>query len=252
MVTVVAAPGAGPAVRPTWRQSAAAAARRLAAITAAGVVLGVLVGGVGGRLAMMLLAARNPGMGGLTSDDGFMIGRFTLLGSLNLLLVGGLLGALGAVIYAALRGLVMGPAWFRVLSVGLGPAVVVGEQLVHTDGVDFRLLSDAWLGIGLFVLIPGVYGALLVVVSERWLARDGFFARARLPVALLPLLALLPLAPLAAGLAVAWVGSEALRRRHGGSVPGQAVARWGGRGALAVLFVVALVRLVEEARWLTG
>ena len=113
---------------PGWVDAATSAARRLAVITAAGVVLGVLVGGVGGRLAMMLLAATNPGMGGLTSDDGFMIGRFTLLGSLNLLLVGGLLGALGALVYAALRGLLVGPAWFRALSIGLGPAVVVGEH----------------------------------------------------------------------------------------------------------------------------
>ena len=43
-----------------WRASAEQAARRLAAITAVGGVLGLLVGGVGGRLAMMLLARLNP------------------------------------------------------------------------------------------------------------------------------------------------------------------------------------------------
>ncbi|QIK67868.1 hypothetical protein G7072_17300 [Nocardioides sp. HDW12B] len=207
---------------------------------------------MGGRLAMMLLAATNPGMGGLTSDDGFMIGRFTLLGSLNLLLVGGLLGALGAVVYAALRGLVVGPTWFRVLSVGVGPAVVVGEQLVHTDGVDYRLLGNPGLGVALFMLIPGVYAALLTLLAERWLTDDGFFARRPLGVALLPLAALVPLVPLVVGLALVWVAVEALRRRHGGAVPGASVAAWVGRGALGVVFVVALARLVDEARWLLG
>lgn len=250
-MTVFASPSA-PAghAGPGWVDAGTAAARRLAAITAAGVVLGVLVGGVGGRLAMMLLAATNPGMGGLTSDDGFMIGRFTLLGSLNLLLVGGLLGALGALVYAALRGLLVGPAWFRVLSIGLGPAVVVGEQLVHTDGIDFRLLGDAWLGIGLFMLIPGAYAVLLMLLAERWLATDGFLARSPLWVALLPLVALVPLAPVAVALALAWLALEALRRRHAGTVPGAEVAAWSGRVCLAALFVVSLVRLVDEARWL--
>ncbi len=252
MTTLVDARAGGDRTEARWRDAALVAARRLAAITAAGVLLGVLVGGVGGRLAMMLLAVTNPGMGGLSSDDGFMIGRFTLVGSLNLLLVGGLLGALGAVVYAALRGLVVGPTWFRVVSVGVGPAVVVGEQLVHTDGVDFRLLGNAWLGIGLFVLIPGVYAALLTLLAERWLAVDGSFARGRVGIALLPLVALVPLAPLAAGLALAWLALEALRRRHGGTVPGASVAAWAGRGALVVVFVVALVRLVDESRWLTG
>jgi hypothetical protein len=247
-MAVVAGTPVAPPLDIGWRESAAAAARRLSAITAAGVVLGVLVGGVGGRLAMMLLAALNPSMGGLASDDGFTIGQFTVLGSLNLLLTGGLLGALGAGIYAALRGLIIGPPWFRVLSVGVGPAVVVGEQLVHTDGVDFSLLGEAWVGIALFVLIPGVYAALLTVLAERWVAPDHAFARGRLPLALLPLLALVPIAPLALLLALGWVVLEALRRRHGGTVPGATAAAWAGRAALAALFAVALVRLIDESR----
>lgn len=61
----------------SWRGAAELALRRLAAITVAGAVLGVLVGGVGGRLAMVLLAALNPRATGVTSDDGFTIGQFT-------------------------------------------------------------------------------------------------------------------------------------------------------------------------------
>ena len=60
-----------------WRASAEQAVRRLAVITAVGALRGLLVGGVGGvggRLAMMLLARLNPEGIGVTSDDGFRIG----------------------------------------------------------------------------------------------------------------------------------------------------------------------------------
>lgn len=233
---------------PDWRVTTTTAARRLAAITAAGALLGLLVGGVGGRLAMLVLARLNPRATGVTSDDGFSIGQFTLTGSLNLLLVGVLFGVLGAAIYAVLRPLMIGPRWFQVLSIGAGPAVVAGEMLVHVDGVDFTLLEPAWLAIAFFVLIPGVYSALLTVLAERWLALDGFFAHGPLPLVLLPLLAFGPLAPLLGVLAVAWLLVELVRRRSGGRVPDATAVAWSARAALALLFGSSLVKLVEEIR----
>jgi hypothetical protein len=233
---------------PTWRSRAASAARGLAAVTAAGALLGLLVGGVGGRLAMLVLARLNPRASGVTSDDGFTIGQLTLAGSLNLLLAGGMLGVLGAALYAVLRELMVGPRWFEVLSIAVGPAVVVGELLVHVDGVDFTLLEPAGLAIAMFVLIPGVYAALLTVLAERWRRPDGFFAHGPLPLVLTPLLAFLPLAPLLLVLAVGWVLTEAVRRRCGGVVPGSRALAWAARAALAVLFCLSLARLVEETQ----
>lgn len=233
-----------------WRSASVRAARRLAAITAAGALVGLLVGGVGGRLAMMALARLNPAADGLTSDDGFVIGQVTLAGTLNLLAAGTFLGVLGAAIYAVLRALMIGPRWFQVLSIAVGPAVVVGEQLVHTDGVDFTLLNPPWVPITLFLLIPGLYAALLTVVAERWLEPDRVFARARLPLALAPLLLFAPLAPALGLLAAGWVLLEWVRRRHGGVVPGANAYAWVGRVALVVVFVVAAVRLVDEVRLL--
>ena len=43
------------------------------------------------------------------SDDGFEMGQFTLSGSLNLLVVGAVLGAFGGVVYAGARHLTFGP-----------------------------------------------------------------------------------------------------------------------------------------------
>jgi hypothetical protein len=136
----------------------------------AGALTGVLVGGVGGRLAMMLLARLDPQATGVRGDDGFIIGRFTVGGTLSLLVVGSGLGLLGAASYAVLRALMIGPRWFQVLSISMGPAVVVGQMLVHTDGVDFTPLEPAGLAIVLFVLIPGVYVVLLTMRAKRWTA----------------------------------------------------------------------------------
>jgi hypothetical protein len=111
------------------------------------------------------------------------MGQFTVSDTLNLLLVGTLLGVVGAGIYALLRGLRIGPRWFQVLTIGAGPAVVVGAMIVHTNGVDFRLLEPTWLAIGLFVAIPGIYAALLTLLAERVLHPGGWWERAPFPLA---------------------------------------------------------------------
>ena len=240
---------AGP--RLSWQESFVAAARRLAAIAAAGALLGLLVGGVGGRLAMFALAELNPTATGISSDDGFTIGAFTVLGTLNLLVGGTVLGGIGAAVYTVVRPLIIGPPWFRALAISVGPAVVVGEQLVHVEGVDFQILDPAWVAVALFVLIPGVYAGLLWVLAERWLATDRFFARGPAPVALAPLLALVPLVPVLVLLTLGWLVLEAVRRRFGGVVPGAAGAAWAGRAALAAIFCFASVRLVQETLVLT-
>jgi len=142
---------------------------RLLAVLLAGGVLGALIGGVGGRIAMYLLILLTPKADGVTSDDGFEMGRFTLSGSLNLVAIATILGVAGAVLYLLIRWLLFGPGWFRVLSVTLAAGVGVGNLLVHTDGVDFTLLEPALVSVLPFVAIPAAYGAALTVVAERWI-----------------------------------------------------------------------------------
>jgi hypothetical protein len=239
------------ATRP-WRMAVEDAARRLAAITLAGALLGVLVGGVVGRLAMMLLAALNAQATGLVTDDGFTIGQFTLNGSLQLMGAGAQFGLIGATVYFAVRGLMIGPRWFQVLAISVGSAVVMGAVLVHTGGVDFTVLSPAWLAIALFVLIPGVYAGLLTVLAERWLAADHWFATARLRWALLPLLSFVIVAPLVPVIALVWLAREWLARRPPmRRTLGSSLLPWLARAALAVVFLVALVDLVGDTRTLT-
>lgn len=231
----------------TWRESAELAVRRLAAITVAGTLLGLLVGGVGGRLTMMLLAVLNPRAAGVTSDDGFTIGQFTILGTAQLLGATWQLGLLGAFAYALLRGLMLGPTWFRVMSMALGSGVVVAAVIVHTGGVDFALLQPVPLTVGLFVAIPVLYAALLTLVAERWLAAGRWPARGHVKWVLVTLLLWLPLLPLLPVLAGVWLVSEWLRCRP--EPPAlRPVLSWLARAVLAVVFVLAIADLVSDVR----
>jgi len=139
---------------------------RVLAGTAAGAVAGLLVGGIGGRLAMLLLRLTSPeSVIGVTSDDGFEIGVISLSTFSLLFVTTGLGGVVGA-LYAGVRGAV--PARLRLPIWVVVWACVGGAGIVHTDGVDFTGLEPGWLAVGLFVLIPAAGAAVVVLLAERW------------------------------------------------------------------------------------
>jgi hypothetical protein len=229
--------------------------RRFSAVSVAGALAGLVVGGIGGRLAMLLLARLNPEAHGLVSDDGFVMGQLDPLATLNLLAAGTGLGLFGAAVYVVLRGLRTGPPWFQLLSLSVGPAVVVGEVLVHTDGVDFRVLDPVELAIGLFVLLPGVYVLVLVLLSDRWLRPDSWWSRAR-PAAVagtfLVWVLLFPLLPVLVALALLWLVQDAVRQTTTGRrLLGWAGWPWAARAALALLFLRSGAVLLDEIAVLT-
>jgi hypothetical protein len=232
-------------IQGTWAVTAEWALRRLAALTWAGAILGLVVGGVGGRFAMMLLAKLDAKATGVKSDDGFTMGQMSLQ-TLNLLVITTLIGVLGGGIYFVLRTLLIGPRWFEVLSVSLGPAVVVGSSLVHVEGVDFTL-EPTWLAIAMFIAIPGIYGALLTHVGERWIRPEGRFAKDPRRVVLLPLLLWVsPLAPFLGALLLALAAVEGARRTTAGNaILSHPAWPWAARAALTVLFVMALADLAQ-------
>lgn len=238
------APQSSSEARPGFLTSTFDAVSRLAPITLVGAVLGVLVGGVGGRLAMLLLARLNPSATGVESDDGFVMGQFTVRSSLNLLLVGLLGGLIGATVYFVVRGLRFGPRWFQITAVGVGAGVAVGALIVHPDGVDFTVLSPAWLAIALFVAIPGTYAALLTVVAERLLHEESRWWRLPRIVRFAPI-ALLGLVPfLVPLLALGWVAGWAVRSTPSGrEALRRPQAYWFGRLILLGYFGLALREL---------
>jgi hypothetical protein len=158
-----------------------------------GLPYGVLVAGAASRLAMLLLRLTSPDAvsgvtSGIESDDGFTIGQTTLGGTYNLLLLGATVGIIGAAAYRVVAPRLIGPRWFRCLTTGLAAAAVAGGMLIHADGIDFRALKPTWLALGIFVLLPGVFGTFIGPVVDRVASEDSWTAKGRtrwvLPLAL--------------------------------------------------------------------
>lgn len=242
LVDDAAAAGAGQARGP-WIEGDL---RKVAAATCAGLVAGFTVNAVGGRLAMMLLAKLNPDATGRLSDDGFMMGQFDLMATLNLVVIATAIGVLGGLIFLGVRQLRIGPAWFQTLSITAGPAIVVGAMLVHTSGVDFVILKPAWLAVALFVVLPAAYASVVSRVADRWLRPGSWFlsgSRSRL-LSLAPLVLVAPAAPLVVGGAMARAVYQSVPGLRG---PGRVrLMRMGARGGLTLIFVLALVDLARD------
>ncbi len=226
--------------------------QRLWVLIVAGIPTGVLVAGVGSRLAMLVLRVTSPdSVVGVTSDDGFEIGRFTLGGTYNLLMLGAVIGVIGAAAYRAVHPWLLGPTWLGRLTVAAGSGAVVGSMLIHADGIDFRVLKPTWLAVGLFVALPALFGALIGVVVDRVsanVAQHGW-RRWALPTMLV---AAFPLTIVVVGIASVALAAWVPARRGLASAGG--LSKPAGLGVRAVWLLIALAglaALVGDVRALT-
>ncbi len=228
----------------------------LRAIVVAGVATGLVVGGVGSRVFMLVLRLTSPdAVRGVESDDGFEIGRVTLGGSYNLLLLGAAFGVIGAAAYRAVAPWLIGPRWFRRFTTAAASGVVVGAMLLHSDGIDFTVLKPTWLAMGLFVLLPAWFGLAIAVVYDA-VARPGSWTTggrrrwlvpvllvAPFPLALVPLIVIAPLV-----LVLALFGSlDFVVRMRRTRTYGLVV-----RGAWLTIAVIGLVALLDDIRAITA
>jgi hypothetical protein len=134
-----------------------------------GFACGFVVGGLGGRLAMLILRLTTGSeLEGLESDDGFIMGSFT---SATLFLVGmtSFLGAFLGIIYSFVRGWL--PERTRRIATATFFGLVGGAAIIHPGGVDFTALRPLWLAIALFILLPGLFGFALSATVDRLLER---------------------------------------------------------------------------------
>ena len=160
----------------------------LGAGVSAGFIAGVLIGGVGGRLAMLALRlTSDPSLHGVSTDDGFTIGRVSLE-TLFLLGVTAGLGMAGGLFYLVVRRWI--PSRWRIPLMTVFFALVGGAGLIGPSAVDFTLLSPLPLAVALFVVIPATYGATMPLITERLLREDSILRRGRWAwiVGLVPLL----------------------------------------------------------------
>lgn len=140
----------------------------------AGAIAGLLIGGVGGRLAMLTLRLTSGDeVIGIESDDGFFIGHITNA-TFFLLALTTVAGALMlGPLYALGRHAV--PHAVRSLVTASVFGIIGGALFVRRDGVDFTVLEPRWLAVTLFVMLPAVFGLVLEPLqaairprTDRW------------------------------------------------------------------------------------
>lgn len=238
-------------VSPTkgWRDDARAVAAYLGSALLGGIAGGLVVGGVGGRLAMLVMRLTSgDDVVGLISDDGFEIGRLSG-DTFFLLLFGTALGAAVGILYLLSRPWI--PERSRAAAFGLLGGLVGGSGVVHADGIDFRLLEPTWLAVLMFVLLPAMGAAVIAVGVERLLART---SRRRHPWLLfLPLLGLGVLGPLGlAILAVAPLGIAVNQKVSLDTIWTSQPVAWIGRVLLIAWGIAAGTALIHDLRGIFG
>jgi hypothetical protein len=218
----------------------------LGAGVSAGFIAGVLIGGVGGRLAMLALRlTSHPSLHGVSTDDGFTIGRVSLQ-TLFLLGVTAGLGMAGGLFYLVVRRWI--PSSWRIPLMTVFFALVGGAGLIGPSAVDFTLLSPLPLAVALFVVIPAAYGATMPWVAERLLREDSILRRGRWTwiIGLVPLLFANIVGALVLLVAL---GVWAIGRSAPGLVEAwrSQVVTWLGRAALVAVAVASGSGLVRDA-----
>lgn len=142
----------------------------------AGALVGLLVAGVGGRVAMRISGAlTDPALAGQETANGNLLGAITFGGTAALVVFVGLFaGVLGGVAWAALRPWFAPLGRWRGLAFGLYGLGLAGSGVIDMNNFDFQRFGPVALNIALFASLFVLFGLLVVPVERRveQLSRD--------------------------------------------------------------------------------
>jgi hypothetical protein len=235
------------AVPTDWHEDLGISARRLSAATMGGVISGALVGGVGGRLAMLVLRiTSDDSLHGVETDDGFVIGQVSTA-TLFLVLFTIVLGVLGALFYLSVRAWI--PVRGRTVLAGVFGGIVGGAAFIKSDGIDFRLLEPLPLAIALFIALPAAYGVVMSHLVERNLRDTAATERSRWwALGLIPFIAIGLLGPTGLGVLLLIAATWVIHRKapEVASLWRSPIVVWIGRAALLAVTATALVVLARD------
>jgi hypothetical protein len=137
----------------------------------AALVVGIVVGGIGGRLAMRVIALLVPDAAGLATEGGNIIGRITAEGTLFLVM---LIGSFGTFTLATIW-VVISPwlprrrPWRALAAVPV--ALALGAPaMVQRENVDFLILGYDLVVLGVLLVVVAATAPAMVIV-EGWLDR---------------------------------------------------------------------------------
>lgn len=160
--------------RPALTMLRRPAVLRLTSSIGSAVLCGMVVGGIGGRIVMRVSALAADGSRiGMITENGNVVGRITVEGTLALLLFVGLITGVSVGLFLfALRTVLPGrflPATISAVLLALGGAIAIDP-----GNVDFVILGNRALNVAMFIALFPAFGASFVVIAERlerWLVR---------------------------------------------------------------------------------
>ena len=134
--------------------------RHIGIVGIVGVTLGVLVGGVGGRVVMRVAGAGAPDqVQGSLTENGNAIGDITVGGTIEILIfVGILFGGVGAAAYVMSERWLRWTGAFRPIAFGLLLFVVGSPGTIDPENLDFLLVGNHELVVAMFVALFLLYG----------------------------------------------------------------------------------------------
>jgi hypothetical protein len=135
-----------------------------------GAIVGVAVGGLGGRVVMRIAAILHPDAVGALTENGNRIGDITTGGTLSLILFGLISCALAGAIWVIVSPWIPGHTGFRsLLTAGL--AIAIGTPFLIIGGnPDFVILDHDPRVVALLVALVGLIG-LSIALVDSWLDR---------------------------------------------------------------------------------
>jgi len=181
-----------------------------------GIGSGLLIAGAGGRLAMRLLAATaGDAAQGRETEAEQIVGRITTGGSIGFIIFTGLFFGLatGALYLVLMRWLPLGR--LGGLAYGMLLLVIAAPHLdpLRPDNPDFGIVGPGWVAVLVFSALVLVHGMLVAALAGRYSRTlPSPSLRRRVLVAYVPVLLLIPAAPVAVILVIVGLLAVGLSR----------------------------------------
>lgn len=135
----------------------------------AGLLTGILVAGVGGRVVMRAAALLVPEAAGRFTENGNRVGDVTFSGTLGLVIVGGLFfGLAGATVWVVVSPWLPGGTRRRAVLAMPVAVALTGISLVQSSNPDFRILRHDVATVAMLLVLLAVAG-LVISVFDSWL-----------------------------------------------------------------------------------
>lgn len=145
--------------------SSAVRALRLVGAGLASGIAGGVAAGLGARVVMFLVRLANPAFNGATTHAGFVNGRWTVEGTMNLVSEALFMGLFGGALYLLVRTALLGPTIVRGLLYGALLLAVTG-LLVLDGGYEYSRHVSPAVSVSAFASLYLLYGAVVAGVAD--------------------------------------------------------------------------------------